>query len=456
MTMRKLLVANRGEIAARIIRSARELGIATVAVYSQADRLGLPVRLADEAVEIGPPQAARSYLNADALLQAAASVGADAIHPGYGFLAENADFARRVSAAGLRFVGPSADVISMMGDKAVARDTAKRAGVPTVPGSEGVVRSEEEALAVADSIGYPIMIKAAAGGGGRGIRIADDRSALASQIKLAQAEAQAAFGEGSVYLERFVPRARHIEVQILGDGQRAVHLFERECSLQRRRQKVLEEAPSPVLSAEQRETLCASAVRLAEHVGYSGAGTIEYLYDDVRREFYFIEMNTRIQVEHPVTEMVTGIDIVREMLLIAGGAPLRLQQRDITLRGAAIQCRINAENTERNFAPSLGTISALHWPGGHGMRVESQMFTGFQVPPYYDSMMAKLIAWDETRAQAIERMRGALREMQVEGICTTQSLHVALLADPQVQAAEFHTGFLEDWLAARRAAEPAA
>lgn len=449
--MRKLLVANRGEIAARIIRSARELDIATVAVYSQADRHGLPVQLADEALEIGPPQASRSYLNVDALLKAAHSVGADAIHPGYGFLAESAAFARRVEAEGLIFVGPSADVIAMMGDKAVARATAQRAGVPTVPGSEGVLHDEQEAMAVAAKIGYPIMIKAAAGGGGRGIRVVQNGSALIEQMAQARAEAEAAFGDGSVYLERFVPRARHIEVQILGDGKRAVHLYERECSLQRRRQKVLEEAPSPALDADQREALCASAVRLAELVGYRGAGTIEYLYDEQRREFYFIEMNTRIQVEHPITEMITGIDIVREMLMISAGAPLSLRQSEITVRGAAIECRINAEDTQRNFAPSLGTVSALHWPAGFGIRIESQMFAGFQVPPFYDSMLAKLIAWDESRPQALARMRCALRELRIEGIQTTQPLHQALLADPQVQAGEFHTAYLEDWLATRTA-----
>ena len=350
----KLLVANRGEIALRVIRAARELGMRSVAVYSDADHDALATRMADEAVHIGPAHATRSYLNVDAVLKAARETGAQAVHPGYGFLSENAAFAQAVSDAGLIFVGPDAETIRKMGDKAAARACAQAAGVPTVPGSAGVVSSLDEALTHAGGMGYPLMIKAAAGGGGRGIRVVQDEAELRAQMPQAQAEAQAAFGYGGVYLERYLPRARHIEVQVLGDGKNAIHLYERECSLQRRRQKVFEEAPSPALDAATRQRLCESAAQLARSVGYRGAGTLEFLYDDSRgaQDFYFIEMNTRIQVEHPITEAVTGVDLVREMLRIADGEPLRWRQQDISLRGAAIECRLNAEDPQRNFAPS--------------------------------------------------------------------------------------------------------
>lgn len=442
----KLLIANRGEIAVRIIRAAKELGLKTVAVYSDADAQGLAVRMADEAVRIGPAHATRSYLSVDAILEAAADSGAGAVHPGYGFLSENAAFAERIEAAGLVFVGPTPHAIRTMGDKAAARAAAMKAGVPTVPGSAGVVTDADRAVALAKGIGYPIMIKASAGGGGRGIRVAHDEAELRQQFATATAEAQAAFGNGEVYLERFIRQARHIEVQILGDGQRVVHCFERECSLQRRRQKVWEEAPSAAISEATRAALCESALRLAHAVAYRGAGTLEYLYDDDTREFFFIEMNTRIQVEHPVTEMITGIDLVKEMLRIALGQPLRLQQEDIRLTGAAIEVRINAENAAKNFMPSPGLVSQLVVPGGPGVRFDTMLFPGCTVPAYYDSLLGKLIVHDTDRAGALARMRRALDELQVEGIHTTIPLHRALCEDAGVAQAAFHTGFLETWL----------
>ena len=442
----KLLIANRGEIAVRIIRAAKELGLKTVAVYSDADAQSLAVRMADEAVRIGPAHATRSYLSVDAILEAAADSGAGAMHPGYGFLSENAAFAERIEAAGLVFVGPTPHAIRTMGDKAAARAAAMKAGVPTVPGSAGVVTDADSAVALAKGIGYPIMIKASAGGGGRGIRVAHDEAELRQQFATATAEAQAAFGNGEVYLERFIRQARHIEVQILGDGQRVVHCFERECSLQRRRQKVWEEAPSAAISEATRAALCESALRLAHAVAYRGAGTLEYLYDDDTREFFFIEMNTRIQVEHPITEMITGIDLVKEMLRIALGQPLRLQQEDIRLTGAAIEVRINAENAAKNFMPSPGLVSQLVVPGGPGVRFDTMLFPGCTVPAYYDSLLGKLIVHDTDRAGALARMRRALGELQVEGIHTTIPLHRALCEDAGVAQAAFHTGFLETWL----------
>lgn len=443
----KLLIANRGEIAVRIIRAAKELGLKTVAVYSDADAQSLAVRMADEAVRIGPAHATRSYLSVDAILEAAADSGAGAVHPGYGFLSENAAFAERIEAAGLVFVGPTPHAIRTMGDKAAARAAAMKAGVPTVPGSVGVVTDADTAVALAKGIGYPIMIKASAGGGGRGIRVAHDEAELRQQFATATAEAQAAFGNGEVYLERFIRQARHIEVQILGDGQRVVHCFERECSLQRRRQKVWEEAPSAAISEATRAALCESALRLSHAVAYRGAGTLEYLYDDDTREFFFIEMNTRIQVEHPITEMITGIDLVKEMLRIALGQPLRLQQEDIRLTGAAIEVRINAENAAKNFMPSPGLVSQLVVPGGPGVRFDTMLFPGCTVPAYYDSLLGKLIVHDTDRAGALARMRRALDELQVEGIHTTIPLHRALCEDAGVAQAAFHTGFLETWLA---------
>lgn len=444
----KLLVANRGEIAVRIIRAAKELGIRTVAVFSDADKDSMAVRFADEAVGIGPAPAAKSYLNIEAIIAAAQQTGAGAIHPGYGFLSENARFAHAVGAAGIVFVGPTPETIRTMGDKAAARAAAKAAGVPIVPGSEGEVGELDHALAAARHVGFPVILKASGGGGGHGIRVAIDEAAFEHQFHTAQAEAKAAFGSGALYLERFLNRARHLEVQVLGDGERVVHCFERECSLQRRRQKIWEEAPSPAIDDVTRQALCASAVRLAERVNYRSAGTLEYLYDDNTGEFFFIEMNTRIQVEHPVTEMITGIDLVREMIRIAQGEPLSLTQADVQMRGAVIEVRINAEDPDKNFMPSPGRVAALSLPAGPGVRVDSMLFPGYVVPPYYDSLLAKIIVHAETREYALARLRRALDEFEIEGIVTTASLHKRLARLAEVQTARFDTGFLERLLTA--------
>ncbi len=448
MAITKLLIANRGEIAVRIIRAAKELGIRTVQVHSAADAESLAVKMADEAVNIGPPHAAKSYLNVLNILEAAKVTGADAVHPGYGFLAENAAFADAVEAAGLIFVGPKGDAIRVMGDKVAARVAAEAAGVPVVPGSDGRIDDPEQAKAIALAIGFPVMIKAAAGGGGRGIRIAHDMHEFETLMPQASAEAKAAFGDGGLYIEKVIEKARHIEVQILGDGRRAIHCFERECSLQRRRQKVWEEAPSAVLPQDVRDKLCASAVALAEAVNYRGAGTLEYLYDDETQHFYFIEMNTRIQVEHPVTEMITGIDLLREMILICGGEPLRYTQDQVRMKGHAIEVRINAEDPAKNFMPAPGTVTSLRLPGGPGTRFDTMLYQGYQVPPFYDSLLGKLIVWDETRERAITRMRRALDELEVGGLQTTKPLHQLLATDESVARADFHTRWLEPWLEA--------
>ncbi|MGE3871850.1 MAG: acetyl-CoA carboxylase biotin carboxylase subunit [Parvibaculaceae bacterium] len=448
MAIKSLFIANRGEIAVRIIRAARELGIRTIQAHSAADAQSLAVKLADEAVNIGPPHAAKSYLNIPAIIDAASKAGADAIHPGYGFLAENAGFADAVEAAGLIFVGPSARAIRTMGDKVEARIAAEKAGVPVVPGSGGRIDDLDEAARIAQRIGFPVMIKAAAGGGGRGIRIAGSKAEFEQLLPQAQGEALAAFGDGGLYIEKVITKARHIEVQVLGDGERAIHCFERECSLQRRRQKVWEEAPSPVLPDTVREKLCASAVALAEAVHYRGAGTIEYLYDDETHEFYFIEMNTRIQVEHPVTEFITGLDLLREMILIAGGERLRHRQKDIVRKGHAIEVRINAEDPAKNFMPFPGTVTGLAVPGGPGTRFDTMLYDGYQVPPFYDSLLGKLVVWDETRENAIRRLQRALSELDIGGLKTTKPLHQLLAEDPQVREGKFHTRWLEPWLEA--------
>ncbi len=446
MPIKKLLIANRGEIAVRIIRAAQELGIATVQVHSAADTESLAVMMADEAVLIGPPMASKSYLNIANILKAAADTGADAVHPGYGFLAENADFADAVEAAGLIWVGPKGNSIRVMGDKVAARVAAQAAGVPVVPGSNGRIDDLAIARSIAQDIGFPVMIKAAAGGGGRGIRIAHDLEEFDRLMPQASAEAKAAFGDGGLYMEKVIERARHIEVQILGDGTNVIHCFERECSLQRRRQKVWEEAPSAAMPQAMRDQLCASAVALAKAAQYRGAGTLEYLYDDASGQFYFIEMNTRIQVEHPVTEMITGVDLVREMLRIAGGEPLRFRQDQIRLNGHAIEVRICAEDPAQGFKPGPGTVTSLKVPGGSGVRFDTMLFQGYTVPPFYDSLLGKLIVWDENRAAAIQRMSRALGELQVGGLPTTKPLHQALARDAGVQAGDFHTRWLEPWL----------
>jgi acetyl-CoA carboxylase, biotin carboxylase subunit len=445
MAIRKLLVANRGEIAVRIIRAARELGIETVQVYSLADADSLAVRLAHEAVPVGPPQASKSYLNIPVILEAAHRTGADAIHPGYGFLAENAGFAEAVGNAGLIFVGPGAEAIRLMGDKVAARQAARAAGVPTIPGTDDRI-DHAEAVEIVKRIGFPVMIKAAAGGGGRGIRIARDMNEFERLIPQASAEALAAFGDGGLYLERVIAPARHIEVQVLGDGEHVIHLFERECSLQRRRQKVWEEAPAPCLPEDVRKRLCETAVALAAAVKYRGAGTMEYLYDEKERAFYFMEMNTRIQVEHPVTEFITGIDLVREMLRIAGGEKLAIAQQDVRMTGHAIEVRLNAEDPARDFLPAPGTIDELIVPGGPGVRFDSLLYRGCTIPPFYDSLLGKLIVWDGDRTSAIRRLQRALGELEIAGVHTTKPLHMALACDVDVLAGRFDTRWLERWL----------
>jgi acetyl-CoA carboxylase biotin carboxylase subunit len=442
----KVLVANRGEIALRVMRACRELGLKTVAVYSSADEHALHVRQADESVCIGPPRAVDSYLNVDAVVAAALRSGADAVHPGYGFLAENAGFAHACSKAGLVFVGPSPETIDVMGDKARARELAAGAGAPTIPGSAGAL-TVEEAFERADAIGYPVLIKAAAGGGGRGIRIAADAAELATVFRQAALEAAAAFGDGSLYVEKFLHPARHVEVQVLGDGRgELVHVFERECSLQRRRQKLIEESPSPALDGETRAAMAAAALRIARAVDYQSAGTVEFLVDG-DGAFYFIEMNTRIQVEHPVTEMVARVDLVREQLRIARGDGLSFRQEDVAVRGAAIEVRINAEDPAQAFMPSPGEITAFEPPGGEGVRVDTAAYAGYRVPPFYDSLIAKLIVWGEDRAGALERTAAALRSFRVEGIATTIPFALELLADPQVRAGEYDVALVERRLA---------
>jgi acetyl-CoA carboxylase biotin carboxylase subunit len=440
--VQKVLVANRGEIAVRVIRACRELGLASVAVFSTADEHALHARLADEATCIGPPHARESYLNAAAIVEAARETGADAVHPGYGFLAENAPFAAACRDEGLVWVGPAPETIEAMGDKARARQLAAGAGAPTIPGSDGTA-SLEEALEVAGTIGYPVMIKAAAGGGGRGIRAARDETELAELVTQAATEAEAAFGDSSLYLEKLLVDARHVEVQVLGDAHgNLIHLFERECSLQRRRQKLLEESPSPALDPETRTAMTDAALRIARAASYENAGTIEFLLDG-NGDFYFIEMNTRIQVEHPVTEMVTGVDLVKEQLRVAAGDPLSIAQEEVELDGAAIEVRINAEDPERAFLPSPGEITDLALPGGPGVRVDTAAFAGYHVPPFYDSLVAKLICWGRDREEAIARTRRALGELVVEGIDTTIPFHLELLDDPSVRAGAYHVEFLE-------------
>ncbi|UAB73903.1 acetyl-CoA carboxylase biotin carboxylase subunit [Vibrio sp. SCSIO 43132] len=445
MTIQTLLVANRGEIAVRIIRAAKEMGIRTVQVYSEADSESLAVRLADTSVCIGAPMANQSYLDGSKIIQAALDSGADAIHPGYGFLSENADFSDQVRQAGLIFVGPDGDTMRQMADKAVARETAEAAGVPVVPGSSPM-QNPQLALKTAKEIGFPVMIKASAGGGGRGIRVINQESEFLENYHQAAAEAQAAFGDGTLYLEKFIHQSRHVEVQILADGNRAIHLFERECSLQRRRQKVWEEAPCTVLPDSVRQAMCESAVALAESVNYQGAGTIEYLYDDQSQSFYFIEMNTRIQVEHPITECITGVDLIREMLRIASGEPLRLNQDDIEIRGHAIEIRLNAEDPFNGFLPFPGIIKQFTPPMGSGVRFDGLIYSGFAIPPYYDSLLGKLIVWDTDRDTAIQRMARALNELEVEGVKTTQPLFQKLCESENVLRGDFNTAWLESWL----------
>ena len=449
---KKILIANRGEIALRIIRAARELGIETVAVYSEADRDSLHVRLADEAVCIGPPPSAKSYLNIPRIISAAEVTASDAIHPGYGFLSENAHFAEICETCKIRFIGPTSEMIRRMGDKAEARRTMKAAGVPIKPGSEGTIDTVYEAVRVARDLGFPVIIKAAAGGGGKGMRIAWDESSLENGIRTAQAEAEANFGSGSVYLERYVQKPRHIEVQILGDRHGSiVHLGERECSIQRRHQKLIEESPSPALTDEVRGRMGEAAVKGAGSIGYEGAGTIEFLLGP-GGEFYFMEMNTRIQVEHPVTEEVTRLDLIKAQIAVAAGDPLPWKQSEIRLEGHALECRINAERPDQNFQPSPGLVKYFHAPGGPGVRVDSHLYSGYTVPPHYDSMVAKIICWGRDRTESRARMRRALEETVVEGIDTTLPFLLRVLDDEAFRKGEIHTGYIEEFLGRERAA----
>lgn len=440
----KLLIANRGEIAVRIIRAARELGIATVAVYSEADRDALHTMLADESICIGPARSTESYLNMNNIISAAIVTGAQAIHPGFGFLSENSKFATLCEEVGIKFIGPSAKVMDTMGDKINARAEMIRAQVPVIPGSDGEVYTAEDALAIAEGIGYPVMLKASAGGGGKGIRKVERAEDLVTAFENASSEAQAAFGNGAMYMERVVYPARHIEVQILADQHgHVIHLGERDCSLQRNNQKVLEEAPSIAIGKTLRNKIGQAAVRAAESVGYENAGTIEFLLDEAKGEFYFMEMNTRVQVEHPVTEFVTGVDIVKEQIRIAAGQVLEKNQDDIKIKGHAIECRINAENPAFNFAPSPGKIKSLFLPsGGVGVRVDSAMYPGYSIPPYYDSMIAKVIVHGENRFEALMKMQRALYELEIEGVSTNVDFQWELISDPRVVAGDYDTAYL--------------
>ncbi|MDI3256610.1 MAG: acetyl-CoA carboxylase biotin carboxylase subunit [Kyrpidia sp.] len=440
---KKILIANRGEIAVRIIRACRELGIETVAVYSEADRDALHVQMADGAYCIGPTPSKQSYLNIASIMSLATKTRVDAIHPGYGFLAENSDFAEICEACNITFIGPPASAIEKMGDKSVAKETMKRAGVPTVPGTDGLLEHAEEALRVAEKIGYPVMIKATAGGGGKGMRAAGGPEELIKGVEMARAEAETAFGNPGVYLEKLIEEPRHVEIQVMADRHgHAVYLGERDCSIQRRHQKLIEEAPCPVLTPELRREMGEAAVRAALAVEYAGAGTVEFLLDKDGR-FYFMEMNTRIQVEHPVTEWITGYDLIREQILVAAGEPLSMAQEDVRLRGWAIECRINAEDPDRNFMPSPGVIEEYLPPGGIGVRVDSAAYPGYRVSPFYDSMIAKLIVWAPTRLQAIARMKRALSEFRIVGIKTTIPFHLKVLDHPAFIEGNVNTKFLE-------------
>jgi acetyl-CoA carboxylase biotin carboxylase subunit len=441
----KILIANRGEIALRVLRACRELGIQTVAVHSTADENAMHVRLADESVCIGPPSATQSYLNIPALVAACEITGADAVHPGYGFLAENAGFAEILGEHGITFIGPSPEHLRIMGDKIEAKRTAKAFGLPVVPGSDGAVTDITEAKKLAGDIGYPVLIKAASGGGGRGMKVAHSEAVLEAAMQTAQSEAEAAFGDSSVYLEKFLGRPRHIEIQVLGDGKdHAVHLGERDCSLQRRHQKLWEEAPSPALNEIQRVEIGERVATAMASLGYSGVGTVEFLYED--GQFFFIEMNTRLQVEHPVTEMITGLDLVQEQIRIASGMPLLLRQDDIVFHGHAIECRINAENPV-TFAPSPGLVEAVHVPGGLGVRIDSAIYAGYRIPPYYDSLIGKLIVFGKTRTECLMRLKRALGEYVIEGVETTIPLFLALLQEPDIMDGNYDIHWLEQYLA---------
>ncbi len=446
MRFSKILIANRGEIALRILRTCGEMGIATVAVHSTVDRHALHVQLADEAVCIGEPTSSKSYLNIPNIISAALTRNASAIHPGYGFLAENARFAEICADHNIAFIGPTPEAIRSMGDKSTAKETMQRVGVPTVPGSDGLVTDEKEAILIARKIGYPVIIKATAGGGGRGMRLVREESELPKLFAAAQGEAEAAFGNAGVYLEKFIERPRHIEIQILADSYgNVVYLGERDCSIQRRHQKLLEEAPSPALTPKLREKMGNAAVKAARSIKYTGAGTIEFLLDQ-SGNFYFMEMNTRIQVEHPVTEMITGLDLIAEQIRIAQGEKLSISQNQIKLNGHAIECRVNAEDPDHNFRPHPGRISGYLPPGGNGVRVDSHVYTDYEIPPYYDSLIGKLIVWGPDRAAAIARMKRALREFAITGVPTTIGFHQKILETPEFLKGEVYTNFVEQMM----------
>ncbi|MDV2685146.1 acetyl-CoA carboxylase biotin carboxylase subunit [Alkalihalophilus lindianensis] len=443
--IKKLLIANRGEIAVRIIRAAREMGIETVAIYSEADKDALHVRLADEAYCIGPTPSNKSYLNFTNIMSVATLTESDAIHPGYGFLAENADFAEICAACKVTFVGPSPQAINKMGTKDVARDTMEQAGVPIVPGSDGIVEDAEAGMKVADEIGFPVIIKATAGGGGKGIRVARTPEELKKGMNITQQEAATAFGNPGVYIEKYIEDFRHVEIQVLADNHgNVVHLGERDCSIQRRLQKLLEETPSPAISPEKRAEMGEAAVAAAKAVNYSGAGTVEFIYDHNTGEFYFMEMNTRIQVEHPVTEMVTGVDLIKEQIRVASGEKLSFTQEEVTFNGWSIECRINAENPSKNFMPSPGKITSYLAPGGLGVRIDSAVYPGYVISPFYDSMVAKVITYGATREEAIGRMKRALAEFEIEGVETTIPFHLKLLNHETFVSGDFNTKFLEE------------
>ena len=443
--IKKVLIANRGEIAVRIIRACKEMDIETVAIYSEADKESLHVQIADEAYCVGPTISKESYLNLTNIISVAKLTGCDAIHPGYGFLAENADFAELCRECNLIFIGPSPEAISKMGTKDVARDTMKEAGVPIVPGSQGIIKNTEEAIELANQIGYPVIIKATAGGGGKGIRVARHEEELVKGIQITQQEASTAFGNPGVYLEKYVEDFRHVEIQIMADTHgNAIHLGERDCTIQRRLQKLLEESPSPALDEEIRKQMGEAAVKAAVAVDYTGAGTVEFIYEYKTKTFYFMEMNTRIQVEHPVTEMVTGMDLIKEQILVASGEKLSLQQEEVQFNGWAIECRINAENPAKKFMPSPGKVEMYLPPGGFGIRVDSAVYPGYSIPPFYDSMVAKLIVHGKTREEAIAKMKRALSEFVVEGVHTTIPFHLQLLDHPDFVKGEFNTKFLEE------------
>ncbi|MBR4626830.1 MAG: acetyl-CoA carboxylase biotin carboxylase subunit [Ruminococcus sp.] len=447
---KKILIANRGEIAVRIIRACRELGVRCVAVYSTADRNSLHAQIADEAVCIGPPATKDSYLNMDAVIQAALNTGAEAVHPGFGFLSENAEFARKCAEFGLEFIGPSPEAIELLGNKAAAKETMAAAGVPVIPGSKGAVASIDEARAFAEKAGYPVLVKASAGGGGRGIRRVDLPSELESQMTAAQQEAEKFFGDSSVYIEKFLINPHHVEIQIIADKHgNYIYLGERDCSMQRRNQKVIEECPSPIVDAELRKRMGEAAVTAAKQCRYCNAGTIEFLVDE-SHNFYFMEMNTRIQVEHPITEEVTGFDLVKAQIEIAAGLPLKVAQSDIKLRGHAIECRINAENPDLDFRPSPGTITALYMPGGPGIRIDGAVYQGYTITPYYDSMISKLIAHGSDREDAINKMKWALSEFIVEGVDTNIEFQLEMITRPEFRGGTYDIGFLNRYMDKRK------